>query len=686
MDTTEPIDDEVDSASGSNDVDLSESSFDKEYKECIKEFEEFDKKNNKLKFVHCKLCVSMPNIVKLNSDNKKIAPLATESGCRYRREYILNHFQSRCHKACKMSINVPSSTKGSIEFHVNKADEKQIEHVKKLLFDVFVDAKKISPAAHNWPSRFVGAEAGRAFEYSNPEAPTISQYVNKPSHLELLSTIVRADKQNFQEKIRKSIASSIRIDGSVDRTQMDKIYIMLVLITEVGEKELVFLSVAEQTERGAKGLFDAVKKGIIDNCGEDLYYVIMKNVSSICTDGTNVNIGDKNGLWALFENEIQQIGSGSRLLKIWCSSHRTELVWSDVCKSHTIVDKVLNQLSSISSYFHKSGLRSNALKEVAKHHKLNILTLPKLFEIRWTEFSCTLVNNFLQSWQVLMHYFDANKETSAIEMGYFKFLSKIEILKAIAFIADLLHIFSRHHKTTQDNTLTIVSLMKHIRSLQNALTDLRDQHLLGGWEESLSNDVVHMNGKLTLKGFDLINTSDQRKAKKDDFDHIRNSIIDSTISRLSERFETDSSIFDIIEPFLNFEESADVRKTRDLFGIDLDLSSLQLQFREIVDQNIPVKLAGNMANIIKTLAKTPNYKEILTVLSRIQACTPHSSDVERCISVNNNLKTPLRNNISIETENKNLFVYFNLPALEEWNPRPAIKLFINEKNAEMFPM
>lgn len=471
---------------------------------------------------------------------------------------------------------------------------------------------------------------------------------------------------------------------SVDRTQIDKIYIMLVIITAKGEKQLVFLGVAEQTVRGAKGLFEAVKKGIVDNFGEKMYHVIMRNVSSICTDGTNVNIGDKNGLWTLFESEMHRVGSVLQLLKIWCSSHRMELVWGDVCKSHTVIDKVLKQLSSISSYFHKSGLRSNAIKEITKEKKLNILTLPKLFEIRWTEFSSTLINNLLQSWEVLMHYFDTNKATSAIEMGYFKFLSKIENLKVMTFLADLLHIYSRHHKKTQDNALTIVSLIQNNCSLQNALTDLRSQRLLGGWEESLSNDIVQVNEETTLKGFELINTSEQRKANRNDFDSIRSGIIDSTLRCLAERFESDATLFDIIQPFLKFDENVDLRKIHEMFGSELDLSSLQLQFREIVHQSIPVKLAGNMDDIIKTLAQQPNYKEILIVLSRIHACVPNSSDVERCISANNNIKTPLRNRLSVETENKYLYGYFNLPTLEDWNPRPAIKLWMNQKKRKNY--
>lgn len=209
----------------------------------------------------------------------------------------------------------------------------------------------------------------------------------------------------------------------------------------------------------------------------------------------------------------------------------------------------------------------------------------------------------------------------------------------------MLLIFSRHHKKTQDENLTIVTLTQNNRLLRNALTGLREQSVLGGWEESLKNQIVTEDEKMLLKGFELLNASTKRKSSKNDFDSIRSGIIDSIINRLGERFESDDTLMQTIEPFLNFDKNADIRKIHELFATDLDLSSLSLQFNEMVDQNIVVKCAGNVQKINKTLAKNINYKEIVTTISRIQVCTPHSSDVERCISANNMIKTPLRNRL-----------------------------------------
>lgn len=67
------------------------------------------------------------------------------------------------------------------------------------------------------------------------------------------------------------------------------------------------------------------------------------------------------------------------------------------------------------------------------------------------------------------------------------------------------------------------------------------------------------------------------------------------------------------------------------------------------------------------------------MLARIAACTPHSADVERCISSNNRLKTKLRSTLKVSTENEYLFIHFNMPDLDEWNPTAAANLFVAEK-------
>lgn len=170
-----------------------------------------------------------------------------------------------------------------------------------------------------------------------------------------------------------------------------------------------------------------------------------------------------------------------------------------------------------------------------------------------------------------------------------------------------------------------------------------------------------------MKGFQLQKPEDGRTRQQTgdiELESIRSSIIDSILIRLSERFECDEEIVKLIEPFVSLNPGADLRKIHKQFASDLDLASIQLQYNELIDQKMSQKFNGKLDGIIKILVKDSknlaNYKEVAIIFARIQACTPHSSDVERSISANNRSKTPLRNRIALETEVKYLYVHFNL--------------------------
>lgn len=284
-----------------------------------------------------------------------------------------------------------------------------------MIFQVYFDAKRLTLSANSWPGRHVVGEAAHMFDY-NAE-PTIPphinlQYVNPPSHLSLLSCIVDAELNTINDKIKNCHAMSLRIDGSIDRTQIDKIYVMSKIVNSEGELELLFLGVSEQIIRGAVGLLAASMKAIEDNFNKAVLEIILNKVSSVCTDGANVNTGEQGGLWILLEKEILAAGSITPLIKIWCAAHRLDLAWSDLTpKSSRLIaqipssvkalDKILGILSSISSYFHNSAARTVELKELAAENGLKVQSMPKLFTIRWTEHTYHLIRSILVSWNAI---------------------------------------------------------------------------------------------------------------------------------------------------------------------------------------------------------------------------------------------------------------------------------------------
>lgn len=126
-----------------------------------------------------------------------------------------------------------------MDVHISKSNREKANHIGELLLQVFSDAKKLTLSAWSWPSRYVATKSGQSFDFSASETTIPStiniQYVNPHSHFQLLDVITRSYKDEFKQKILDSRACSIHVDGSVDRKQIDKIYILLKIINQKGD-------------------------------------------------------------------------------------------------------------------------------------------------------------------------------------------------------------------------------------------------------------------------------------------------------------------------------------------------------------------------------------------------------------------------------------------------------------------
>lgn len=183
---------------------------------------------------------------------------------------------------------------------------KQATYIGKLMIQICADAKILTLAAFNWPARFVANEASNAFQFNQPEQNVIPenlslQYINPKKHDDLLKSIVDGDifeKQNYG--LSSIVATNRRFDQSI--------YVVGKLNTQIGEMELIFLGMQQQTERDAIELFHATLSAMINMFTKDFVYdCILPKVSSIGTDGVNTNTGERGSLWFYLEREISQV-------------------------------------------------------------------------------------------------------------------------------------------------------------------------------------------------------------------------------------------------------------------------------------------------------------------------------------------------------------------------------------------
>lgn len=209
------------------------------------------------------------------------------------------------HIECKKAerLKTLKKLKMPCDQHISKAHIQMANRICSLAITVFNDAKKLSLSAFTWPSRIVCGELAKSFDF-NSSAPNRNskldlQYLNPTMHINILYTIVEAETQIIRDKLASCLAISLRMDGSVDSTNIDKIYVLTKIINETGDKETVFLSTGEQRERGAIGMMECVKSSLQQNFGNTVF--IFQKTSSIVTDGANVNTGENIGLWKFLE-------------------------------------------------------------------------------------------------------------------------------------------------------------------------------------------------------------------------------------------------------------------------------------------------------------------------------------------------------------------------------------------------
>lgn len=167
------------------------------------------------------------------------------------------------------------------------------------------------------------------------------------------------------------------------------------------------------------------------------------------------------------------------------------------------------------------------------------------------------------------------------------------------------------------------------------------------------------------------------------YETVRRSVIISLKSQLATTFSKESKLIEL-KKFINFEE-VDIDSIRLIIAKDLKLREVSLEYDEILKTTSllkNLKLCLNIQSQIKTLLLTKEYPNVCIMLARVSVLKPHSADVERLISINNSFKTSNRTNISLQHKNEILYINYNMPVLEKFDPRPAVELFAETNRRE----
>lgn len=409
-----------------------------------------------------------------------------------------------------------------------------------------------------WSSRYVAYAIANNFKITGTTSTSLNlQYITPPNHAEFIDCIVQTDLEKVREIFRDSLAISLRVDGSTDRSRYHNVYVMASVIKSNATISTLFLGFKTPDKAKAIGYFECVKSvaGLIIP-----WYEFFNMVTSIVTDGENLNTGNLNGLCTKLYGERISVMPQLPLFSVWCIGHRINLAWKAICRIKVIAD-LIKLTRKLFGFFRKSGKRTQTLRKIAATNKLRKpLTYPAYFEVRWSEFTFNLFYAVLRNWRSSMQYFIS--ENLVPETNRWLLYDRLHLL---TFLTDTLSLVKAFQKTCQSDSISILDVVQKKDEFLNRLESCKNGPIAGGWEELFLKEVEIKNNNFFLHGHKLkkISLASSRRSGCCTFSFTitkRHYILDKLIGHLKIRLGVDVPMQTKLSPLANFSTATTHQK------------------------------------------------------------------------------------------------------------------------------
>lgn len=510
-------------------------------------------------------------------------------------------------------------------------DEKDLfHHIGSLMIHVYNDAKRTTLSGWSWPSRVVTAELGRNFKLGSTSTPNFDlRYVTPTSHAELLSCIVETDTDHLAETLTESLAVSARCDASVDRTQKHNLFVMVQVVTKDPTVKTFCLGFDIPKGNGASGYVDCLRSISKTYLPWDAFFAL---ISSVVTDGENLNLGRLNGLVSQLKRLRNLSPSSSPLISIWCVPHRTNLAWKSV-SSINIIAKLIGRAKKLSKHFRRSGKRTQNLHSIAAENGFDKpLRYPAFFAVRWVEYVYKLFNVILRNWRTSMKYFESENLD-----GHLDFWTRYNTIHFVTFLTDVLGLVKTFQKGCQSDDITLIDVDRRKERLFERLQRCKNTSVEEGWEKLFLEKVRTHRNIVSLHDIHLKTTINRsRNALAPFTPAIRVFIIDKLVGHLKIRLSLDADLLKSFKPLLSMSlatSEEDLKTTHAVIVPDVDQEIFISEYYEAAALLIDEPPRTVLDTLKKLISINPGHlQSIQTSLARILAAKPHSADVERLIS------------------------------------------------------
>lgn len=610
----------------------------------------------------CKTCIAAH---KLNNPN---LPFVVGSN-NFKLDAIRKHSKSELHLAAeckgKGAIEKTAIANTVIGKYILKLSAESRNKIEKLFNTAYTHAKYGIPACKfsvlcNLQMKN-GVDLGNAYTGNRNNVNVFQKYIS----LTLLETI--------KSCILKCGFFGICIDSSIDKTNEDHEIIYVTYVDEDGISKTQFLGIYENIGADAKSIIEGLN-GYFKSIGLESWKTML---IALTTDGASVYTGKFAGVWQHLKDQIPS------LLTLHCLCHKVELELKSVI-SGDYITMAKNTINDIFKRYRKSSKKWVALKAIGNFMNETIKKFGSLPKQRWLMHHFKSFKTIECDYNVI--YADLQNDVNIGNKEAANILSSIKKMSfcfTLALLLDITEIVGRLSNSLQKHTLHCIDALDNLEfySLQ-----------IQGLKHSVSARIQ----KVVL--IDKTKFELEEDVTWKDFETFYISTVDLVSHALIKLKETSSAIIKagfIFDPSMwpHYMPGA----TSDLtnYGIEeikLLFDHFSKRFSDMLYQDVlnewnqfKMFVSTNVANSIKFDIKMFSqrllgaYKCRFPTISKIFLCLsllcPSSSNCESGFSVCHRIKNQCPS-LHVSTLNTRVMINLNGPEIENFNPQPAVSLWL----------
>ena len=278
-----------------------------------------------------------------------------------------------------------------------------------------------------------------------------SAYSNGKAASTFINSIASVELSNLINSLNEKEFFSLLLDGSTDVSTMEQEIVYVRFMVD-GRPKNELLGMMSVKQANAEAILEGLNifmndLGIID---------WKRRLIALGTDGASVNVGIHGCLGALLKREIPH------LLQVHCEAHKLELAVLDACKEIDYVNKFLDIVKGLITFYSHSSKRQRELQLAADILDSTIRKYGHWNPVHWIASKSRTMEVINENWLATVTHLTTVIETSnnkdaAVAKGLYKSITSVKFVTFLGFMCDYTYTFSLLSKEFQSDKLTLSS-------------------------------------------------------------------------------------------------------------------------------------------------------------------------------------------------------------------------------------